>query len=291
MKRIVTSFLFSVALLFSAPTWAFENIAFSFNPDSVAANVQGGTTLDVSTLIPDQDISPDQLILLYAPDGLEGGLAPAGNRMIHTNNLRIYLANLTGSAVDGAALDWEGILFRRGEFKHEAVLVDPGSIAANTRGSIDVTFAFNYDVTLKDTILISPPNGIETSLAYARHRMTATNTVRIYIMNVSEGAVDGASFTWDIYILRGWNQDALSWNPDSVAANARSSRTEAQTFQGQNIPPSAAMVMYPSDSLNTGLMASGHDIRRNNTYRIQLGNATTGAIDDALQTWEFHWKK
>jgi len=268
-----------------------ERIGFSFNPDSIAANVQGGTDVDVSSLIPGKDIGLDHMVLLYPSPSLHADLAYCGARITTTNNLRIYLANLTGSAKNDTANDWSGILLAPGDFNRITAAVDPGSIGANTRGSIDVSFSLNFDVVMDDAIIVAPPDNLETSLAYCGARMINTNTLRLYIMNVSEGSVDGAATpVWDFYILKNWKHDAFSWDPDSVSANAKATEVEAQTFQGQNIRFGDAIIMSPVDGLNTGLMYAGVELIRNNVFQMHLGNATTGALDSGAGIWDFFWR-
>lgn len=268
-----------------------ERIGFSFDPDSIAANVRGGTDQDVSTLIPNRDIGLDQMVLLYPSASLHVDLAYCGARITTTNNIKIYLANLTGSARDDGANDWTGILLAPGDFKRITSSVTTSSTSANTRGSTDVTFSLNFDVVMDDAIVVAPPDDLENGLAFCGARMVNTNTLRLYYMNVAESTVGGAARVWDFYVLKNWMHDAFSWNPDSVAANAKGTEVEVQTFQGQNIRYADALMFSPVNGLNTGLMYAGSELIRNNTFRLHLGNATSGAINDTAGIWDFFWRQ
>ena len=73
------------------------------------------------------------------------------------------------------------------------VSVDPGSIAAQTRGSVSVTVT---GTAVGDIIVLEPPSTLEGGLAYAGCEITGANTVRVDIANISAGAIDGASLSW-----------------------------------------------------------------------------------------------
>lgn len=74
------------------------------------------------------------------------------------------------------------------------VSADPGSIAAQTRGSVDVTVT---GVATGDIVTMNPPDGLNTGLAYAGCRVTGADTVRVYLANITGGAIDDGSLTWD----------------------------------------------------------------------------------------------
>lgn len=74
------------------------------------------------------------------------------------------------------------------------VAADPGSIAAQTRGSVDVTIT---GVATGDIVLMNPPNGLNAGLVYGGCRVTAANTVRLYLANLTAVAIDDGSNTYD----------------------------------------------------------------------------------------------
>lgn len=72
--------------------------------------------------------------------------------------------------------------------------VDPGSIAAQTRGSVDIAIT---GVATGDIVTLNPPDGLNTGLAYAGCRVTGADTVRVYLANITGGAIDDGALTWD----------------------------------------------------------------------------------------------
>lgn len=71
--------------------------------------------------------------------------------------------------------------------------VDPGSIAATTRGSVDATLT---GVATGDIVILIPPDALNTGLVYAGCQVTAGDTVRIYLGNMTSGAIDDGSRDW-----------------------------------------------------------------------------------------------
>jgi hypothetical protein len=74
------------------------------------------------------------------------------------------------------------------------VAADPGSIAAQTRGSIDVTIT---GVAVGDIVVMDPPDGLNAGLVYGGCRVTANNTLRIYLANITGAAIDDGSTVYD----------------------------------------------------------------------------------------------
>ena len=72
--------------------------------------------------------------------------------------------------------------------------VNPGEIAAITRGSVDVTIT---GLAVTDLVVVEPPADLNTGLAYAGHLVTA-NTVTLYIVNVTAGAINDGATNWRI---------------------------------------------------------------------------------------------
>ena len=73
------------------------------------------------------------------------------------------------------------------------ISVDPGSIAATTRGSIGVTLT---GVASGDEIILYPPSGVADDLLYVGHDITATNAVTLYFYNPTGSAINDAATTW-----------------------------------------------------------------------------------------------
>jgi len=72
----------------------------SVDPPSIGA----GAAVNVDVTI--SGLTTDHVVLLQIPAALEAGLVYGGCVVTAANTLRIRLANVTGLAIDGAALDW-----------------------------------------------------------------------------------------------------------------------------------------------------------------------------------------
>ena len=73
------------------------------------------------------------------------------------------------------------------------VSVNPGSIGAATRGSVNVTIT---GLSTSDRIFLHPPTGLNTELLYCGCDITASNTLTIYLYNKSGGSIDDTALTW-----------------------------------------------------------------------------------------------
>lgn len=71
--------------------------------------------------------------------------------------------------------------------------VNPGSIAAITRGSVDATLT---GVAAGDIVILNPPDGLNTGLVYGGCKVTGADTVRIYLANLTAGAIDDGANDW-----------------------------------------------------------------------------------------------
>jgi hypothetical protein len=72
--------------------------------------------------------------------------------------------------------------------------VDPPSIAANSKGSVAVTVT---GAAVGDHFVCEPPGALEAGLIYVGCRVTGVDTLTIYLANITAGAIDGASRSWD----------------------------------------------------------------------------------------------
>lgn len=80
-----------------------------------------------------------------------------------------------------------------------AVAVDPGSIAATTRGSIAVTIAGTPGIATGDVIIpVQGINGINDDLVFEGVTATGANQVTWFFYNPTAGPIDDASVNWDI---------------------------------------------------------------------------------------------
>jgi hypothetical protein len=78
-----------------------------------------------------------------------------------------------------------------GTYKGTATL-DPGSINADVVGTVTFTLT---GAKAGDMIIMQPP-ALTAGLAYAGAEVTADNTVTVYLANITEAPVDGASQVW-----------------------------------------------------------------------------------------------
>jgi len=73
------------------------------------------------------------------------------------------------------------------------VALDPGSINSVTRGS--VTFTLTGAATT-DIIIMNPPATLNDDLIFAGARVTAADTVTVYLYNPTGGSINDGELTW-----------------------------------------------------------------------------------------------
>ena len=73
------------------------------------------------------------------------------------------------------------------------VSVDPGSIGATTRGSVNVTIS---GLSTTDRVILQPPTGLNVELLFCGCDITASNTLTIYLYNKSGDAINDGALTW-----------------------------------------------------------------------------------------------
>jgi len=71
--------------------------------------------------------------------------------------------------------------------------VNPGSIGADTRGSISVAVS---GLNSLDRVILHPPSGLNAGLIYCGCDVTADNTLTIYLYNKSNAPIDDGVLTW-----------------------------------------------------------------------------------------------
>jgi hypothetical protein len=120
------------------------------------------------------------------PQALGTGASPTFNDVTLTDDLSVAdLADVGDLRVGG------GTILR--QMVTGNVAADPGSINGQTRGSVDVTVT---GMTPGDRVVIQPPDGLEAGLAYVGCRVVGTDTLRIYLANLTGAAIDGGSQTY-----------------------------------------------------------------------------------------------
>jgi len=73
------------------------------------------------------------------------------------------------------------------------VSVDPPSIAAGAAVNVDVTIS---GLTTDHVVLLQIPAALEAGLVYGGCVVTAANTLRIRLANVTAAAIDGVARDW-----------------------------------------------------------------------------------------------
>ena len=89
------------------------------------------------------------------------------------------------------------------------------------------------------------------------------------------GATNFSAFTYG----------TASVDPGSLADQNRG----AVTITITGVAPGDLLILYPPSTLAAGLAYAGCEITAANTVRIDLYNASGGAIDDAATTWHYLW--
>lgn len=79
------------------------------------------------------------------------------------------------------------------------VSINPASIAATSRAATSVTIA---GVKVGDTVVLEPPAALNDDLLYVGCRVTANDTVAVYLYNPTGGAIDDSARDWDYRVIR-----------------------------------------------------------------------------------------
>lgn len=79
------------------------------------------------------------------------------------------------------------------------IAVNPGSLLTLTSEDVSVTIT---GAATGDVVIMCPPSTLESTLGFGGAYVSATDTVKVRIVNHSAGTVDGASMSWTYAILR-----------------------------------------------------------------------------------------
>lgn len=74
------------------------------------------------------------------------------------------------------------------------IAIDPGSIAATTKGKPTFTLT---GAASGDRVIMEPPDGLHDDILFLGARVTAANTVTVYLYNPTGSAIDDGSLTWN----------------------------------------------------------------------------------------------
>lgn len=73
------------------------------------------------------------------------------------------------------------------------ISADPSSISAQSRGYVDVTIT---GVAVGDIVIMQPPNALDVGLVYGGCKVTAADTVRIFLANLTGSGIDDGAHDW-----------------------------------------------------------------------------------------------
>lgn len=121
-----------------------------------------------------------------------------------SKNVKTGFLTVSGNSTLKGTLDVTGLSTLSGGVKVGAgsnlykvavgtVSVNPGSIAATTRGSVAVTIS---GLATGDRVILQPPSTLDGNLLFVGSDVTADNTLTIYLYNKSGGAIDDAAASW-----------------------------------------------------------------------------------------------
>lgn len=105
-----------------------------------------------------------------------------------TATLSQDLSNGGQPEFDGIRINAAGTLIKR--ISSGTVSADPGSIIAQTRGSVTATIT---GVASGDVVILNPPGALNTGLVYGGCEVTGADTITIYLANLTGGAIDDGS--------------------------------------------------------------------------------------------------
>jgi hypothetical protein len=71
--------------------------------------------------------------------------------------------------------------------------LDPGSLSASSRGSVDATLT---GVAIGDIVILQPPNALDTGLVYGGCEVSATDTLKVFLANLTTSAVNDGPNDW-----------------------------------------------------------------------------------------------
>jgi hypothetical protein len=74
-----------------------------------------------------------------------------------------------------------------------SVSINPPSIAATTRGAVNVTIT---GLSTSDIVVVAPPATLNDDLIFCGAAVTAANTLTVYLYNPTGSGIDDTAKTW-----------------------------------------------------------------------------------------------
>lgn len=74
--------------------------------------------------------------------------------------------------------------------------INPASIAAQTRGSVDVTLT---GAAVGDIVVLQPPDALNAGLVFGGCLVSAANTLRVFLANLTGSAINDGANDWTYF--------------------------------------------------------------------------------------------
>lgn len=165
-------------------TWKFYAISTGANTIKVAttkANALAGTAIDLTSIGTGLQVFAPVFETRFANNRYRENDVPAGYSLEPTGTSKIY-SKLTNYRTDGT------------------VTIDPADLAANTCAETTVTIT--GAATGDKIVLVPPSGGLTLGLLQGQARISATDTVKLPLCNVTSGSINQASGSWGYTIFR-----------------------------------------------------------------------------------------
>lgn len=145
----------------------------------------------------------DETLFAAIEDSIEGLIHSTTNPGVPPNTITDEVVTARGSKASlgtrlNVSLTAEGLLAVGGGttlkyLASAAVSVNPGSIAANTRGTVTFTLA---GAAAGDVVVLAPPSGLNAGLLFCGCYVSGANTVTIVLYNATGSPIDDGALNW-----------------------------------------------------------------------------------------------
>jgi hypothetical protein len=164
-----------------------------------AINTAALTATGVQTQIVGFDASGNPTPKNVGGDANGGGLAFSGETLTVTlpQNLQssgsptFSSLNITNQGTFGDLKIGGGPIIK--DTASGTLTIDPGSISGQSRGSVTATIT---GAAVGDVVILQPPSGLNAGLAFAGCVVTASDTLTVFLANLTGGSIDDGSNSW-----------------------------------------------------------------------------------------------
>lgn len=166
---------------------------------NVAANVAGVSATGAATQILGFDSGGNPAPKNVAGDANGAGLAFSGDTLTATlpQNLQtsgtptFSSLTITNQGTFGDLKIGGGPVIKN--TATGTISINPASIPAQSRGQVDVTLT---GAAVGDIVVLHPPTALDGGLVYGGCKVTAADTLSVYIANLTAGAIDDGANDW-----------------------------------------------------------------------------------------------